>query len=267
MKLVKPKVEFIPQEPTLDGAKKQIEIGGRICYKSEHLITNKSSEKFFKRMLSYGHGSVLEHGTIYLTFNRVLNLLRVKFYTSNPFSKVVFKGLKAYVTTNMRVICENKREDDLKYINFANHHEKRYTFKVTTSRIISQQFTRHRVMSPSQESQRYCNYSKDRFGDDILFIDPVWLTGKENSVGKTLIRSYKESEKNYFDLTSKGVKAEDARDVLANGVKTEFVYTGFESDFLGNFHKLRSHRTAQELMRIQANEICSIITSNQIEKY
>ena len=45
MKLVKPSVEYIPQEPTLEGAKKIIEIAGRVCYKSEHLITEDSSEK------------------------------------------------------------------------------------------------------------------------------------------------------------------------------------------------------------------------------
>ena len=66
MKLIKPSVEWLPQEPTLDGAKKLIEIAGRTCYKSEHLITKDSSDKFYNRMLSYGHGSVLEHGTVYL---------------------------------------------------------------------------------------------------------------------------------------------------------------------------------------------------------
>lgn len=66
MKLIKPSVEWLPQEPTLEGAKKIIEIAGRTCYKSEHLITEESSEKFYNRMKGYGHGSVLEHGTIYL---------------------------------------------------------------------------------------------------------------------------------------------------------------------------------------------------------
>lgn len=269
MKLVKPKVELLPQKHDIYSAVKMVELAGRTCYKSEGNIKCNSSYPFYDRMVKLGHTSVLEHGTIYLELDeRDKSCKYIPIFKQNKFSKSIKNRYKHYVTTNLRVIQENNLHDAVFYsVKPSFYHDERFTFRITTSRIISQQFHRHRVFSVSQESQRYCNYSKDRFGDDILFIDPIWLTDKENSVRKTLIRSYKESEKNYFDLTSKGVKAEDARDVLANGVKTEFIYTGFESDFLGNFKNLRTHRTAQKLIQIQAKEICSIITSNQIEKY
>ena len=165
----------------------------------------------------------------------------------------------AYVTMNHRHIVENEWQEDLQYLcEPTKYHDKRYTFRIITSRIISQQFTRHRVFSVSQESQRYCNYSKDKFGDDILFIEPVWLKDNQDAVN-VLKDSYKKAENNYFTLSKMGVKAEDARDVLTNGVKTEFIYTGFKSDFMGNFHKLRSHHTAQKLIRIQEKEIYNTI--------
>lgn len=265
MKLVKPNVRFIPQEPTLKGAKKIIEIAGRICYKSEHLITEDSSEKFYNRMKGYGHGSVLEHGTIYLTVDRFTDDEPViEFYDKNPFSRIKCRGDKAYITTNLRVIEKNKRHDDLQYMcEPTEFHDKRYTFRIITSRIISQQFTRHRVMSPSQESQRYCNYSKGKFNSEIQFIYPVWY----KDCSKRAIELYEahmlHTEKTYFGLLEEGLLAEDARDALINGVKTEFAYTGFKSDFTGNFHELRSSNHAQELIRIQEKEIFDIINNNK----
>ncbi len=264
MKLIKPSVEWLPQEPTLEGAKKIIEIAGRTCYKSEHLITEESSEKFYNRMLSYGHGSVLEHGTIYLTLNFLKNPFKVLFYKTNPFSRVKIKGLKAYITTNFRVIEKNKRHKDLKSIcDPSEYHDKRYTFRIITSRIISQQFIRHRVMSPSQESQRYCNYSKGRFDNSIQFIEPVWYKNCSQEAINLYTNHMLNTEDTYFELLKEGLLAEDARDALLNGVKTEFIYTGFESDFIGNFHELRSSNHAQELIRIQEKEIYNIINNNK----
>ena len=259
MKLIKPSVEWLPQEATLDGAKRLIELAGRTCYKSEDKITEDSYKQFYDRMKRLGHLSVLEHGAIYMTMNILRNPFKALFYKLNKFSKVKVKWLTAYISTNLRVIEGSNRNKDIKYIcKPTKYHDKRYTFRIITSRIISQQFTRHRVFSVSQESQRYCNYSKDKFGDDILFIEPVWLKDNQDAVN-VLKDSYKKAENNYFTLSKMGVKAEDARDVLPNGVKTEFIYTGFKSDFMGNFHKLRSHHTAQKLIRIQEKEIYNTI--------
>ena len=264
MRLVKPSVEFIPQEPALKGAKRIIEIAGRICYKSEHLITEGSSEKFYNRMKGYGHGSVLEHGTIYLSIDTSKECGSLDHYIKHKYSKYNINGDFVYVTTNLRVIEENGWHDDLQYIcEPTEFHDKRYTFRIITSRIISQQFTRHRVMSPSQESQRYCNYSKGKFNSEIQFIYPVWYKDCSERAIQLYTDHMLHTEKTYFGLLEEGLLAEDARDALINGVKTEFAYTGFESDFVGNFHKLRSHKSAQELIRIQEKEIFNIINNNK----
>lgn len=66
MKLIKPNVVILEQQPGLDGMYKQIELAGRTCYKSEDKITEDSAKAFVDRMITSGHGAMLEHGTIYL---------------------------------------------------------------------------------------------------------------------------------------------------------------------------------------------------------
>ena len=66
MKLIKPSFEIWEQEPGLQGMYKQIELAGRICYKSEDKITGDSTKGFVDRMVKSGHGAMLEHGTVYL---------------------------------------------------------------------------------------------------------------------------------------------------------------------------------------------------------
>lgn len=260
MKLIKPSVEWLPQEATLDGAKRLIELAGRTCYKSEDKITEDSYKQFYDRMKRLGHLSVLEHGAIYMTMNILRNPFKVLFYRLNKFSNIKIKGLNAYISTNLRVIEGSNRNKDIKYIcKPTKYHDKRYTFRIITSRIISQQFTRHRVFSVSQESQRYCNYSKGKFNNEVQFIYPVWFSDCSKEAAETYKEHLIATEKAYFKLTDEGLPAEDARDVLPNGVKTEFIYTGFKSDFMGNFHKLRSHHTAQKLIRIQEKEIYNTI--------
>ena len=262
MRLVKPSVEWLQQEPTLEGAKRMVEIGGKTCYKADHLIDKYSYKKFYERMLGNKHLSTLEHGTIYLKMG-INDGGRI--FIVNHFSRVTTHGSYLYITTNLRVIEENGLYEYLEFIcEPTEYHDKRYTFRIITSRIISQQFTRHRVMSPSQESQRYCNYSKGKFNNEVQFIYPVWYKDCSQRAIDLYTKHMISTEKTYFELIKEGLPAEDARDALLNGVKTEFAYTGFESDFLGNFHELRSNRSAQELIRIQEKEIFDIINNNKI---
>lgn len=69
MKLIKPSFKILDQENNLDGIYKQIELAGRTCYKSEDKITNASAKEFVDRMITNGHGAMLEFGTVYLEIN------------------------------------------------------------------------------------------------------------------------------------------------------------------------------------------------------
>lgn len=174
-----------------------------------------------------------------------------------------------YITTNLRVIFENDRMDDLKYLcEPTEYHERRITAKFICSRSIAQEITRHRTMSFLMESQRYVAYNRDKFGGEITIIVPEWIKARINDIASynnndDLARmSYAEalrdgrmhedkaiimwavlqemSETHYLSLTSElNVRAEEARSVLTNDCKTELVMTGFISDW-EHFFDLRS---------------------------
>lgn len=176
MRLIKPSFEIWEQPAGLEGVYKQIEKVGRVCYKSEDKMTEDSAKPFVERMVKSGHGAMLEHGTVYLHIKGI-DRTDITKYLYNKYSKVVEGSLDHfYVTTNYRVLIENGWLDDLQYIcEPTEFHEKRITVHFVCDRGVSHEFVRHRVMSFAQESTRYCNYSKDKFGNEITFIIPCWL--------------------------------------------------------------------------------------------
>lgn len=269
MKLIKPSFEIWNQPAGLEGVYKQIERVGRVCYKSEDKITEDSAKPFVDRMIKSGHGAMLEHGTVYLkVFNVIENSELIDKYKSNKYS-VVKEGTEVYnchgdilygsckcITTNYRVLVENGWLDDLKYIcEPTEYHEKRTTVHFVCDRGVSHEFVRHRVMSFAQESTRYCNYSKDKFGNELTFIQPCWLDDerlklygpyhtviRDKSLESIFIASLNNAEKDYIDLIDLGWKPQEARAVLPNSLKTELVVTGFVSDW-NHFFDLRARGT------------------------
>ena len=277
MKLIKPSFTILHQAPGLEGVYKQIELAGRTCYKSEDKITEDSTQAFVDRMIASGHGAMLEHGTVYLmTKTKSVNYYihpedgeceeynpLVKYY-QNKYSYINDDDTNLYVTTNLRVLIENGWMDDLKYIcEPTEYHEKRVCVKFICDRGVSHEFVRHRVFSFAQESTRYCNYSKDKFGNELTFIQPCYLNEAElaqygpyhlvsrnKSPESIFICSLNNAEKDYLTLIESGWKAQEARAVLPNALKTELVMTGFATDWL-HFFELRcasnAHPQAREL--------------------
>jgi len=280
MRLIKPSFDILDQQCGLEGIYKQIEIAGRTCYKSEDKITEDSAKGFVDRMIKSGHGAMLEHGTVYLAMPMEtiipIEANRWGKYTKNPYSKgfkicEVNGQKRVAVTTNLRVLVENDWLDDLQYIcEPTEHHEKRVTVRFICDRGVSHEFVRHRVFSFAQESTRYCNYSKDKFGNELTFIEPCWLEDY-NYDGNTYNQLFRDSlrwaEAHYLDLLRKwedkipdkryktGLRnnpwtPQQARAILPNSLKTELVMTGFISDWK-HFFELRdaasAHPQAQEL--------------------
>lgn len=255
MKLIKQSFEILEQKDfTLKGIKQFIERCGRVCYKSEDKITENSAKPFVDRMAKSGHGAMLEHGTVYLHIRRKSNeSLSVDGYLMNPYSKVTFRqfpnsrDMEIYITTNFRVLVENNWLDDLKYLcEPTEFHEKRVTVHFVCDRGVSHEFVRHRVMSFAQESTRYCNYSKDKFGGEITFVLPNWMTSpiwdENDKAGHIFLQTMKISEDVYLELLSEGWAPQQARAVLPNSLKTELVVTGFTSDW-NHFFDLRARGT------------------------
>jgi thymidylate synthase (FAD) len=201
MKLIESSVEIIPQEEGLLGAYKQIEKAGRVCYKSEDRICEGSAKKMVDFLISRGHLSPLEHGTIYLHFKynspiNDINYLKYtkieRFYRNNPYSRVVnitedHFNHDVYITTNARVITEHNRQDDLQYwCEPTEYHIKRYTARFICSRSVSHELVRHRAMSFCQTSQRYVNYSLGKFNSEIQFVVPEWVKNRTFEVAKCI---------------------------------------------------------------------------------
>ena len=123
-------------------------------------------------------------------------------------------------------------------------------------------------MSFIQESQRYCNYSKEKFGQSVTFCIPHWAPslkeGEPDSSYKytpreeLFLSSLSNCEQNYFTLIKEGCKAEDAREVLPNATKTEIIVTGNISDWK-HFLNLRLPKSAHPEIRILATEIQKLI--------
>lgn len=293
MKLIKQSFEFINQTDfSLEGIKKHIERCARVSYKSEDKITDTSYEKFVNMLESRGHDRPLEFGTVHLKmpyyiYSTVIDTLTYLDMFNQAWVKVTYENGNMYITTNYRYYLAIKKvypdideyftEEDNKY------YPKRYTVHMILDRGVMDEFRTHVGLSHLAESTRYCNYSKDKFGNELTFIKPCWLNvpeGKYNhcimvsknspdirvecvgsdEIGKyynieedegLFLNSLVQSELTYLHLiNNKKWTPQQARSVLPLGIKSELISCGFE-DAWENFFKRRdapdAHPMAQEI--------------------
>ena len=300
MELITPSFEIWEQDAGLDNMWKHIARCTRVCYQSTPKNDGETDEEFVKRVIlrpdsSTGnlnfdkiHGAMLEHGTIYL--HKVVDSyieIGEQFYgkyKNNKYSKVVHKNthfekggqsFNAYITTNLRVLYENNWLDDLKYICApTKDHVKRVTVSFTTNIGVTREFNRHRVDSISEESTRYCNYTKEKFGSNIKIGLPAWFLEEDDTdqslnrdMSKQTIKQWcedildfdgdldsiatvwdawgfyffglKAAEFAYNGLIKSGWKPQQAREVLPLATKTQLIHTAFVDDW-EHFFDLRA---------------------------
>lgn len=119
-----------------------------------------------------------------------------------------------------------KAAEFLRGIFKSGHHtilEHAYaTFRVTCSRGVSHEFVRHRLMVFSQESSRWCDYTKDKFDNQISVVAPPFENPEDLA---DFIAGCEESERRYFRMKERKCPTEFARGVLPTDLKTEFVVT------------------------------------------
>ena len=134
-------------------------------------------------------------------------------------------------------------------------HEK-ISVRIICDRGVSHELVRHRIASYSQESTRYCNYSKGKFGSELTFIRPYW---DDRSIRAEMIRlracwqeACLNAEWSYKKMIDAGCTPEAARAVLPNCLKTEVVMTANLREWR-HFFKLRCAPAAHPDMRIVAN--------------
>jgi len=140
------------------------------------------------------------------------------------------------------------------------------TVRIITDRGVTHEIVRHRLASYSQESTRYCNYSKDQFGNEITVILPVWLADEDLDatpnfplVGQDSFGLWymacRSAETFYFSLLNQGQSPQQARSVLPNSLKTELVMTCNVREWR-HFFALRTSAAAHPQMRDLA---CSML--------
>lgn len=187
MKIIEPSFEILDE---IDGQRmlKSIERCGRVCYKSESVITDTSAETFIKRIVHSGHESVIEHEKV-----------------------------------SVRLICD---------------------------RGVTHEIVRHRIASYSQESTRYCNYAKDKFGNEITFIKPFFWA-EDSETYQIWLAQMQQIEDAYLKLIDLGATPQEARSILPNSLKTEIIVTMNLREWR-HFFKLRTASGAHPQIR----EIC-----------
>ncbi|MCD7834856.1 MAG: FAD-dependent thymidylate synthase [Lachnospiraceae bacterium] len=141
------------------------------------------------------------------------------------------------------------------------------TVKVTCDRGVTHEIVRHRIASYSQESTRYCNYSKDKFGNQISVIDIA--SGFHYDLSSPADRrkyeiwtaAMESAEKYYFEMLEAGASAQEARSILPNSLKTEIVMTMNLREWR-HFLKLRLSGGAHPQIREISQQILEVFQQN-----
>lgn len=250
MRLIKPKVELINQEPGVEGLFKHMELCARTCYKSEDKITEDSAKKFINNVIiARGHTAMLEHGTVYLMIDCSGRLLDVaNKYVNNKYSEWTLHpdGVHYCITTNYRVLLQNDWLDDLKYqCEPTEYHAKRVTVRFICDMGVAREFCRHRLFSFAQESTRYCDYSSySKFKDGCVFIIPCWT-----ELGEGYYEQYDEESYSYYpdDYTDipKTIEIDEGGNIL--NPQDEFLSHLFIADY--TYARLRQHKWAAQQAR------------------
>ena len=159
----------------------------------------------------------------------------------------IIKTLERYARVCYRsenIFDKLKKNDFIKKL-IKNKHEsilehEKVTCLFITDRGVTHEIVRHRLASYSQESTRYCNYSKDKFGKEITLIKPIFFKKETYEIWKKTMNII---EKKYFELLDKGSTPEEARSILPNSLKTEIVVT-MNLRSLRHFLELRCSKIA-----------------------
>lgn len=126
------------------------------------------------------------------------------------------------------------------------------TVSIICDRGVSHELVRHRLASFTQESTRYCNYSKDKFGREITCIEPFFWAETDDSLDFKRMRLWSQAcevaEQTYFALLDSGSTPQEARSVLPNSLATEIVVTANPREWRHIF-KLRCDKSAHPQMR------------------
>lgn len=133
--------------------------------------------------------------------------------------------------------------------------------RVICDRGVTHEIVRHRIASYTQESTRYCNYARDKFGNELTFIRPSWWNDVNEAVCADWETGMQASETSYLSMINLNAKPQEARSVLPNSLKTEIVMTMNLREWL-HFFTLRTTPNAHPDMQVIAKEMLANFRSH-----
>ena len=274
MKLIKQSFEILEQKDfTIKGIKQFIERCARVSYKSEDRMTDTSYEKFVNMLESRGHDRPLEFGTVHLKmilpdFEGFIHSLLTIGMLNNIWIKHAYKGDVIYITTNYRYYLDIIKyfPNVKKYLTEEDneYYPKRYTVHMILDRGVMDEFRTHVGLSHLAESTRYCNYSKDKFNNEVTFVIPSWcnsfIEGSKqeyspfeiNGDEVEFMNALQNAQNSYLSLLKMGWTPQQARSVLPLGIKSELISCGFEDAWKNFFYRRcakDAHPMAQEIAK------------------
>ncbi len=264
VKLEKSKADLYQLTDTID-ITRHVERCGRICYKSEAHITPESADKFIAGILKSGHESVIEHANLIFSlpatsqnemalFDCVTNVhgINVTRETENGIDIFVVSGnMRTFrdilrttgiadfntlfkTTDGLHIFAQETDSthiafSSLKFVSVQNSHfgdKHNYaTAHIVCDISLYKDITRHRLCSYSIESTRYCNYSKDKFGNELVMLKPINL--KEGTEEYNIwLNIMTQIEKNYMTMAAvSNIKADQLRMMLPHSTKADVMMT------------------------------------------
>lgn len=198
----------------------------RVIESSVEVDWIESGEQMLKRIEEYGR-------TAYKSEDKITD------DSASEFIRMIVKrkhfSVLEHVTVSARIICD---------------------------RGVTHEMVRHRIASYTQESTRYCNYSKDKFGNELTFIRPSWcgISGRDTRYDHWY-NAMTNAEISYLTMIESGAKPQEARSVLPNSLKTEIVMTANLREW-HHFFTLRTSKGAHPDMQVIANMLLNEFRSH-----
>lgn len=163
--------------------------------------------------------------------------------------QIELAGRTAYKSEDK--ITPDSAKDFIKMISGRGHlsviEHQSVTVRIICDRGVSHEIVRHRLASYTQESTRYCNYTKGKFGSEITVIEPCFWSQEEEKY-QVWKQTLEQIEAGYNKLIELGATPQEARSVLPNSLKTEIVVTMNLREWR-HFFTLRTSPAAHPQMR------------------
>jgi thymidylate synthase (FAD) len=279
----------------------QIEICGRLCYKSEHKITQGSALDFVKKMIKDRHNAVMEMATMtfflddpdyfldlehweilimkylviddykdgllitgsirgfrevffQLSDDSLIKIIALQIWKKSPVLFCDYHERMKYIEREsdvndeivVKMFSDFELEELRREVPWLYFRHKFVPVRFIVNRAVTHELVRHRPCSFLQESQRYCRYANDQFGNRVTFIKPIFYEeGTEEY--ELWENSILQAEKTYLKLL-KTSSPQASRTVLPNSCKTEIIIYCSLEQWAHMFH-LRTSPAAEPSMQ------------------